>query len=64
MISRSADFVRLALTLSFLSGLIMLVLGWLRLGTLMNFVSHTVVVGLRLDGLTAPGLAAGACKRP
>ena len=40
-----ADFVRLALTLSFLSGLIMLVLGWLRLGTLMNFVSHTVVVG-------------------
>jgi len=41
----SADFVRLALTLSFLSGVIMLALGWLRLGTLMNFVSHTVIVG-------------------
>jgi sulfate permease, SulP family len=41
----SAAFVRLALTLSFLSGLIMLTLGWLRLGGLMNFVSHTVVVG-------------------
>ncbi len=41
----SADFVRLALTLAFLSGVIMLVLGWLRMGTLMNFVSHTVVLG-------------------
>ncbi len=41
----SADFVRLALTLSFLVGVIKLVLGWLRLGTLMNFVSHTVIVG-------------------
>ncbi|MEO7851637.1 MAG: SulP family inorganic anion transporter, partial [Rubrivivax sp.] len=41
----SADFVRLALTLSFLSGVFMLLLGWLRLGTLMNFVSHTVIVG-------------------
>jgi sulfate permease, SulP family len=41
----SAAFVTLALTLSFLSGLIMLALGWLRLGGLMNFVSHTVVVG-------------------
>lgn len=41
----SAEFVNLALTLAFLSGVIMLALGWLRLGTLMNFVSHTVVVG-------------------
>jgi len=41
----SAAFVKLALTLSFLSGLIMLALGCLRLGGLMNFVSHTVVVG-------------------
>ena len=41
----SNEFVQLALTLSFLSGLIMLALGWLRLGSLMNFVSHTVVVG-------------------
>ena len=41
----SAEFVHLALSLSFLSGLVMLALGWLRLGSLMNFVSHTVVVG-------------------
>ncbi len=41
----SAAFINLALTLSFLSGLIMLALGALRLGSLMNFVSHTVVVG-------------------
>ncbi|MFY8089303.1 MAG: SulP family inorganic anion transporter [Rubrivivax sp.] len=41
----SAAYVQLALTLSFLSGCIMLALGWLRLGSLMNFVSHTVVVG-------------------
>jgi SulP family sulfate permease len=41
----SAAFIELALTLSFLSGLIMLALGVLRVGSLMNFVSHTVVVG-------------------
>lgn len=41
----SADFVRLAIALSFLSGVLMLALGLLRLGALMNFVSHTVVVG-------------------
>lgn len=41
----SSAFVQLALTLSFLSGVFMLALGALRLGTLMNFVSHTVVVG-------------------
>jgi SulP family sulfate permease len=41
----SAEFVGLALSLSLLSGIIMLALGWLRLGALMNFVSHTVVVG-------------------
>ena len=41
----SDDYVRLALTLSFLCGVIMLVFGSLRLGSLMNFVSHTVVVG-------------------
>lgn len=41
----SASYVQLALTLSFLSGLITLALGLLRMGSLMNFVSHTVVVG-------------------
>jgi SulP family sulfate permease len=41
----SADYVEFALTLSFLCGIIMLAFGCLRLGSLMNFVSHTVVVG-------------------
>jgi SulP family sulfate permease len=41
----SAEYIRLALTLSFLSGLMMLALGLARLGGLVNFVSNTVVVG-------------------
>lgn len=41
----SAAFTNLALTLSLISGLVMLTLGALRLGSLMTFVSHTVVVG-------------------
>jgi len=41
----SAHYVHLVLTLSFMSGLMMLTLGVLRLGTLVNFISHTVVVG-------------------
>ncbi|TSA11543.1 MAG: SulP family inorganic anion transporter [Betaproteobacteria bacterium] len=41
----SAHYVHLVLTLSLMSGLIMLTLGILRLGTLVNFISHTVVVG-------------------
>ena len=41
----SPGFVQLALTLAFLTGVVKLALGWLRLGSLMNFVSHTVVIG-------------------
>ena len=41
----SAQYVHLVLTLSFMSGILMLTLGVLRLGTLVNFISHTVVVG-------------------
>lgn len=41
----SAQFVSLVLTLTLLVGVIQLMLGLLRLGTLVNFVSHTVVVG-------------------
>ncbi|MEO6624585.1 MAG: SulP family inorganic anion transporter, partial [Burkholderiaceae bacterium] len=41
----SPDYVRLVLTLTFLVGVFQLLLGALRLGTLVNFVSHTVVVG-------------------
>lgn len=41
----SPDYVRLVLTLTLLMGIFQLALGLLRLGTLVNFVSHTVVVG-------------------
>ena len=41
----SDDYVRLVLTLTLLVGVFELVLGLARLGTLANFVSHTVVVG-------------------
>lgn len=41
----SPEYVRLVLTLTFLVGVFQLLLGGLRLGTLVNFVSHTVVVG-------------------
>lgn len=40
-----ADFIRMALTLTFLAGVFQLVLGLARLGTLINFVSHSVIVG-------------------
>lgn len=41
----SAQYISLALTLAFMSGAIMLALGLLRLGRVVNFVSHGVVVG-------------------
>jgi SulP family sulfate permease len=41
----SPEYISLVLTLSFLAGVIMLVLGVARLGVLVNFISHTVVVG-------------------
>jgi sulfate permease, SulP family len=41
----SAAFVSLAITLSLMVGVVQLALGLLRLGVLVNFVSHTVVVG-------------------
>lgn len=41
----SSEFVTLALTLTFLAGLYQLILGLARMGGLVNFVSHSVVVG-------------------
>lgn len=41
----SAEYVSLAITLSFLVGLIQLVMGVARLGTLVNFISHSVIIG-------------------
>jgi SulP family sulfate permease len=38
-------YVQLALTLTFMVGVIELVLGLARMGTLVNFISHSVVVG-------------------
>ncbi|HSN93420.1 MAG TPA: SulP family inorganic anion transporter [Anaeromyxobacteraceae bacterium] len=40
----SADYVSLVLTLTFLVGLIQLAMGLARMGTLVNFISHTVVI--------------------
>ncbi len=39
------EFIGLALTLTFLAGVFQLLFGLARLGSLVNFVSHTVVVG-------------------
>ncbi len=41
----SPDYVTLALTLTFMVGVIELALGFARLGALVNFISHSVVVG-------------------
>src|SRR3989344_461442 len=41
----SAKFIQMALTLTFLAGVYQFVLGLARMGTLVNFVSHSVVVG-------------------
>ncbi|GMR16753.1 MAG: SulP family inorganic anion transporter [Gammaproteobacteria bacterium] len=41
----TSEFVMLALTLTFLAGVYQLVFGLARMGALVNFVSHTVVIG-------------------
>jgi SulP family sulfate permease len=41
----SQQYVALALTLTFMVGVIQLVMGVARLGTLVNFISHSVVIG-------------------
>ena len=41
----SVEYVRLVLTLTFLVGVYQLILGLARMGTLVNFISHTVVIG-------------------
>ncbi|MGE5048770.1 MAG: SulP family inorganic anion transporter [Deltaproteobacteria bacterium] len=39
------DFIRLALTLTLMVGALQLAMGLLRMGALVNFISHTVVIG-------------------
>jgi len=41
----SAEFISLALTLTLLAGIYQLAFGLARLGVLVNFVSHTVIIG-------------------
>jgi len=41
----SMDYVRLAVTLTFMVGVIEVVMGAAKLGTLVNFISHSVVIG-------------------
>ena len=41
----SAEYISLALTLTLLAGIYQLAFGLARLGLLVNFVSHTVVIG-------------------
>lgn len=41
----SAQFISLVLTLTFLTGVFQLVMGLARMGVLVNFISHTVVIG-------------------
>jgi sulfate permease, SulP family len=41
----SADYVRLALTLTLMVGVLQFTMGLARLGSLVNFISHSVVVG-------------------
>lgn len=39
------DYVRLALTLTFIAGVYQFLLGMVRMGALVNFISHSVVIG-------------------
>ncbi len=41
----SAEYISLVLTLTFLVGVFQLILGLARMGALVNFISHTVVIG-------------------
>ena len=41
----SPEFIGMVLTLTFMTGLFQLILGLARMGVLVNFISHTVVIG-------------------
>ena len=41
----TAEYIRMVLTLTLISGIFQLILGLMRLGAVVNFVSHSVVVG-------------------
>ena len=48
----TAEFIALALTLTLMKGVFQLVLASARLGVLVNFVSHSVVIGSTAGGAT------------
>ncbi len=41
----TAQYVALAITLTFMVGITQIVMGWARMGTLVNFISHSVIIG-------------------
>ncbi|MEK7877410.1 MAG: sulfate permease [Pseudomonadota bacterium] len=41
----SAEYIRLVLTLTLLTGVLQLAMGLARMGALVNFISHTVIIG-------------------
>ncbi|WP_333840643.1 SulP family inorganic anion transporter, partial [Pelomicrobium sp.] len=41
----SPEYIKLVLTLTFLTGVMQLVMGIARMGVLVNFISHTVIIG-------------------
>jgi len=56
----SAQFIQMALTLTFLAGVYQLALGVARMGALVNFISHSVVVGFTYPSATANSFSAAA----
>ena len=54
----TSEYIMAAITLAFLSGAILLVLGFLRLGFLANFLSHPVIAGF----ITASGIIIAASQ--
>jgi SulP family sulfate permease len=51
------DFVAIAIVLAFVVGLIQLILGLVKLGVLVNFVSHTVVIGFTAGAALLIGIS-------
>lgn len=56
-VAGSADYITLVLLLTFLGGIFQLLLGLLRFGALVNFVSHSVVLGFTLGAAIVIALA-------
>ncbi len=41
----SPEYIRLAITLTFLVGMVQVIMGLVKLGSLVNFISHSVIIG-------------------